>query len=238
MAEGEIGGFVFAVVFILVFGALISSVPTGLLGTGGTAEYVSPIDPSIAVDFTDIENYTRTDFALLGASVYYYDYELGGYDWRSFYDSSPKTFSIGTKIVYWFLFLGQVDACKYISPNGINRGTTLSFDEINSDAEDGQVIYSLIFSGSGTSGGSFVFFWDDTLYSDSEDAWDNDELYLLHGIGLSDSAPVDIGSLLIAVLFLQLPDVPVLLGILIASPLWANIAYLLWYIIKETLPFV
>ena len=77
-----------------------------------------------------------------------------------------------------------------------------------------------------------------TEYEDPEDAWDNDVLILLHGLGIEDTATANIGALIISLLLLQLPEVPTLINIFIAVPIWACIVYVIWYIIKEMIPFV
>jgi hypothetical protein len=61
---------------------------------------------------------------------------------------------------------------------------------------------------------------------------------MLHGVGIDATAAMDIAQLLLGLLFLQLPDVPVLVNVLIAVPIWASVVYLIWFVIKETLPFV
>jgi len=106
------------------------------------------------------------------------------------------------------LWLGQVDEVKFMSPDGIDRGVDVSFTNIDSDADDGAVRYSMQFSTSGQSAGAFVFYWNTTTYSNSSLAWDADELYMLHGIGIESTATNDIGALIISLLLLQLPGVP------------------------------
>jgi hypothetical protein len=137
--------------------------------------------------------------------------------------------------VAWF---GAFDYCTFKAPSGIDRGTQLYFDAIDADAEDGTVRYSLTFTESGDSAGSLVVYWNMTKYSNVTEAWANDEAYLIHGIGFQESATTNIGALIISLLFLQLPDVPVLINLFIAVPVWACIVFVIWYIVKEMIPFV
>ena len=110
--------------------------------------------------------------------------------------------------------------------------------EIDNDASEGIASYSLIYLGTGNAAGTLIIYWDTDTYSSSSDAWIADALYCLHGVGLESSAVIDIGSLLIDLLTLQLPEVPLLVNILIVVPIWAGIVYILWYIIKEMIPFL
>lgn len=228
-------GFVFAVCFIIVFSALLGSIPVGLQGVGETVQPVIPVDPSILTDFTDHENYNKTDFTeTLG--IFYYEYNLANRDWIAATDEID--FELAAKVYFFFLWLGQVDYCKFTSPDGVERGTVLSFVDIDSDADDGAVRYSMQFSTSGAAAGAFVCYWNTTTYSNSSLAWDAAELYMLHGVGIESTATNDIGALIISLLLLQLPEVPTLVNVFLAVPIWACIVYVLWFIIKEMIPFV
>jgi len=233
---GEMRGFVFAVVFIFVFSALLASIPVGFQGTGETVQPIIPVDPSILTDFTDHANYTKTDFTEFPASVFVYEYNLANRDWLAATDE--VTFGLAAKIYFFFLWLGQVDQVKFTSPDGVDRGADLSFANIDTDADDGAVRYSMQFTTSGQSAGAFVCYWNTTTYSNSSLAWDADALYMLHGVGIESTATNDIGALIISLLLLQLPEVPTLINIFLAVPVWACIVFVLWFIIKEMIPFL
>lgn len=231
-------GFVQGVVFILLFSALILAMPVDFQGEGSTPDDLVPVNPSLIAGFSDSENYTKDAYSF-GAIYGYYDYSLNSLNWRASCLTAGDQFRLGAKdYVGGVIWLGNIFYCDFISEDGINRGSILTYAEIDADADDGAVRYSLTFEESGNSAGGFVIYWNDTTYSDSSDAWDNSELYFLHGVGIADAATLNIASLLISILFLQLPDCPTLINILIASPIWANIIYIFWFIIKETLPFV
>ena len=91
---------------------------------------------------------------------------------------------------------------------------------------------------SSSAAGALVLYWNTTTYATSSDAWDNDDLYMLHGVGIESTATNDIGALIISLLLLRLPEVPPLVNVLLAVPIWACIIYVLWFIIKEMIPFV
>jgi len=229
----EMRGFVFAIAFIIIFAALLSAVPADLMGLGETPDMVTPISPSLATDFAESEWYVEDNLTAFGQYVY----TLGAFEWV--YSYYAGTMQLGAKVLLLgFLWLGQLDSCEFISPDGENRGGVLSITEIESDAPNGTVRYSLFSIGSGNSLGGFVVYWNITLYADPADAWTASELYLLHGLGLTESATTNIGALIVSLLLLQLPDVPLLVNIILVVPIWASIIYVLWYIIKEMIPFV
>ena len=231
----EMRGFVFAIVFIVIFSTLLSTVPTGLQGVGTDPDTIIPVDPILLTGFDEFENWTKSDYTGL---VPTYSYSLGGRTWATLWaDLADDYFAIAA-FTYWWIILTGSEPCKFTSPNGTNRGTELSIDEIEGDAEDGSVKYKMLFTTTGNDAGSFVVFWNTTLYADPQDAHDNDVLNLLHGVGFSTSATNDIGALLVGLLFLQLPDVPVLVNMFLAVPIWACIIYVLWFVIKEMIPFL
>ncbi|GAH47323.1 unnamed protein product, partial [marine sediment metagenome] len=232
MAEGgEMRGFVFSVVFIIVFSGLLATIPAGLQGNEDTVSTVLPIDPSLVTGFAESWNYTRAEFSF-GS----YEYDLDSRKWVILTDDLLITLS--AKILTWgFIWLGQINPCNFISPDGENRGYEPTLATIESDAEDGAVRYALEFTlGSADSAGSLVVYWNTTLYPDIHDAWDNDEVYLLHGIGIDASATNNIAEILVGLLFLSLPDVPVLVNLFLAVPVWACVVFVLWFVIKEMIP--
>lgn len=228
-------GFVFAISFIIIFAGLLVAVPAGLQGQGATPNIVIPVDPNLFTDFTTTEDYQESDF-LAGVGYDYYSYDnFGGYDWEI--DYASNTFILGAK-VYWggFLWLGAMDYVEWINSDGTNLGTYITFTDIDTDQVDGSVRYNLIFHTSGADAGGFIFYYNSTAYSDAATAWAADGLYLVHGFGIT--ANTNIASLLVGLLFLQLPDIPVLLNLVIATVIWASVVYILWYIIKEMIPFL
>ena len=234
--SSEQRGFVFSVTFIMLFSVLIATIPAGLQGPAETPDMVTPLNPSIIAGFSDSVDFNKSDFWVVGAFLEYI-YDLGGRTWIC--DLIVTEFFIAAKVLLaGFLWLGATDSCKFISPDGEDRGQSLSFTEIADDAPNGTVQYNLQYIGAGSSAGGFVLYWNTTTYSNPSDAWDNSDLYLLHGQGIEETASADIGSLLVSLLFLQLPDVPLLINFLLVVPIWASIIFILWYIIKEMIPFV
>jgi hypothetical protein len=176
-------GFVFALTFIVIFSVLLSTIPTGLQGQGETPDMITPLDPSIISDFDESANYTKAALSAYGQYVY----ALGTRDWV--FSEYTGTMQLGAKVlVGGVLWLGQLDSCKFISPSGEDHGYVLQIADIATDASNGTVRYSLQSVGSGNSMGGFVVYWNTTTYSGPADAWTNEELYLLHGIGFADTS--------------------------------------------------
>ena len=96
----------------------------------------------------------------------------------------------------------------------------------------------LRFTVNGDSAGKLVVYWNVTAYPAIADAWMAGDLQLLHGMGIEDTATANIGALIISLLLLQLPGVPVLVNMFLAVPIWACIVFVLWFIIKEMIPFL
>jgi len=227
----EMRGFIFAVSVIVIFSGLLITIPTDFLGEGATPDTaISPISPNLISDFTESESYTYSNFTL-GV----HSYNLGDWEWLVGY--SAQNFVLGVKEKFLTLWFGGVSYCKFISDSGTDRGNVLSLTEIADDAEEGEIRYNLIFEDTGNSGGALVFYWNTTLYSDPADAWTNDVLYLLHGLGI-DELDGSIGSLLINLLFFQLPDMPFLVNLILVTPLWAMIGYIIWFLIISMIPFL
>jgi hypothetical protein len=226
-------GFVFAIVYIILFSTLLASVPTGLQGTGSTPSDLVAVNPSITTDFSDGKTWTKSN---LSGSPLLLEYSLGGKDWRFTYYAT--LFLLAEKKYLWFLWLGHTDSVTFVSDSGTDRGLSLTLTNINDDSTGGVARYTITNVLSGDAAGGFIAHWNTTTYDNSTHAWDNDALYMIHGIGFTNTATNDIGALLVSLLFLQIPEVPVLVSILLATPIWACVIYVLWYVIKEMIPFL
>jgi len=226
-------GFVFAVSYILLFSVIVATIPAGLQGVGETPDMVTPLDPTLVSGFSESETYGKANLTGFGQYVYV----LGGFEWV--FSHYVGTFQLGAKVLIGgVLWLGQLDSAEFISSEGVNRGYVLSITEIAEDATDGNIRYSLRSLGSGNSLGGFVVYWNTTTYSSPSDAWTAEELFLLHGLGIEETAIINVGSLLLDLLFLQLPEVPFLISVITIGPLWASIIYIMWFIFVNMVPFL
>jgi len=231
-ASNEMYGFVFAVSYILLFSVIVATIPTDLQGAGETPDMITPLDPTLISGFSESETYGKAN--LTGVT---YVYDLGGLTWVFFCEGYAM--QLGAKVLIGgVLWLGQLDSADFIAPDGTNHGYTLTFTEIDADATNGSVSYSLRSIGTGNSLGGFVIYWNTTTYSNSTSAWTAEELYLLHGLGIEETAILNVGSLLLNLLFLQLPEVPLLISVITIGPLWASIIYIIWFIFVNMVPFL
>lgn len=229
-------GFTFSVIFIIIFAAVLGSIPAGLNGEGSTPESVGNISPSLLGDYSDHANWTTSSY--VGTPIGLHDYDLNSLHWSAIHTVTGY-FYIGAKdYIGGVLWLGGYWYCDFQSPSGINRGTALTLANIDADAEDGSVTYTMLYHANGKSAGGFVIAWNTTTYTTAAFAWGNSSLYFLHGIGFAEKATNNIGALVVGLLTLSIPNVPVMIGLLMAVPIWACIFYVLWYIIKEMIPFV
>lgn len=234
-------GFVFAVTFIILFSTLLATIPVGLLGEGSEGDDVTPIDPKLLTGFDEKTNWTSAAYSG-SPPTYYYAYSLGtpgaGNDWLS---SSDNSTNIQTSIKIYFLglfWLGALDPAEFEAPDGTDRGTQLDFTEIDADAENGSVVYSMTFRDSGENAGSFIVWWDDDVHALFNDSWDAGVGHIYHGVGIDNLATNNALELVIGLLFLRLPEVPILVNTLLAVPIWAAIIFVAWFLVKEVIPFV
>ena len=226
--------FVFCVTYIIIFSALVGSIPVDFQGQGSTVDDVTPVNPSLLSDFAETEEYDKTDFTGTPVIRFVYDLpDVSGTTFECLYTSN--TFLLGAHSLFLGVWLGGYSWINFISGNGTNYGLSVSFTNIVNDATDGVVRYNLQYVDSGLSAGGFVFYWNTTTYSnDPSDAWDNDELFLLHGVGFT--ANTDITSLLFSLMLLQMPEVPTLVNVILVTPTWAALIYVAWFIIKSMIP--
>lgn len=228
----EMRGFVFSLIFIVVFAGLLIAVPIGLNGAGTTPEELTPLDPNFVLGYANTENFSTSDFSSGGLLRLEYQYVLNSATWiMVFYEpAGPFTLYIATWFSYEFM--------NFVSLDSTTQTDELNFYDINDNAVNGQVVFKLISVTTGKSHGELVIWWNTTLYTGASDAWNNNALYFVHGQGFDEGATSDMGALLLNLLTLQLPNVPILVNLLLATPIWATMIYVIWYVVKEMIPFV
>jgi len=231
--SGEQKGFVIGITFLIIFSGLVAAIPSDLQGKEEKPTLVTPIHPSLITDFSVSENWNMTALSAYDQYVYV----LSAREWV--FSAYAGTIQLGAKVfIGGGLWLGQLDSCEFVSPTGVNRGGVLTSVEINEDADNGTVRYEMRYIVDGSAAGGFIVYWDTNSYASSGDAMDADDCYFLHGVGIIESSTVDVTALIIGLLLLQLPDVPILINLLLATPIYASFVFILWFIIKETMPFV
>ena len=165
MPGDEQYAFVFSVTFIIIFSALVASVPIDFQGKGSTVETVTPINPNLLTDFANIKEFDRTDFiVILGIDYFTYEIVVDSTTFEAQFDQTDS-FSVGAHTLWIGIWLGGYDWCEFITDNGTNYGTSVSFADIDNDADNGVVRYTLQYENAGTSAGGFIFSWNTTTYT-------------------------------------------------------------------------
>lgn len=231
-------GFIFAITFIVLLSTVLATMPAALSGGGETATELQGIDPDLLTDFASTTGQlTRTDFSITG-STYYKFYDLGGHSWTVLYGASFG-FAVSRKILWvaglWF---GAYQDTNFYNENGTSRGEYLTMAEIELDSSEGVVRYDLQYIDNANDAGGAIFYWNTTAFATASDAWTGDGLSFIHGMGIDTTASGNVFTLLVQLLTFSLPSVPPLIGVIIGLPVWANVVYLIWFIIKESLPFL
>jgi hypothetical protein len=233
MADGEIRTFAVVVTFMLVFTALLGTAPSGLVTAPTGDPAIPPVNPLLLAQWAEVQQVHKDNFTIINGYGYY-DYTLGGWNWRLSH-TTGSGFRLGIKVLlFGWLWIGTLDFAEFIYA-GLGRGESLSFTEIAEDETNGTVHYEALHS---AGGGTFVVSYNDTAYASASLAWDDDALYLVHGLGIDDTAPANAITLVFGLLTLTVPDMPYILQILIAVPLWAGAVYIIFLAIVKLIPFL
>lgn len=234
MADSERASFVFVVSFLIIFTGFLAAMPVDLQGHDESPVALLPIDPALLTDFASTAEFDKTDFS--GVTLLTYAYDLGGYHWLAAFSVATTEFAIERKVLWGgLIWFGAIENTAFFLPNGTSRGETVDFNQIDADATDGAVRYNLKFTDNGNDAGGFIFYWNTTAYASSLNAWSNNKLYLVHGMGISSASATNIFALLLGLMFFQVPGIPTIVNLFIATFIWVSIAFLFWYVIKETL---
>lgn len=223
----EMKTFAFVVSFLLIYSAFLSTVPPGLLVDTYENPIIADVNPQLLVGFNESVQYNSTSY-----TGNYYGYELGGYEWASW--ESVTSYKMGVKAIVWAIWVSTA-LNDFVNEEGENRGTELTFVEMQEDSDNGTVRYDAVnrFVSSGV-----VFYWNTNDYTYAWEAWGNDSLQVIHGIGASAESPQNALSLVLGMLTFSIPGIPFLLQVLLSSPIYASILYLIWFFIKEVIPFL
>ena len=223
----EMKTFAFVVSFLLIYSAFLSTVPPGLLTETYENPIIADVNPQLLVGFDESVQYNSTSY-----TGNYYGYSLGGYEWASW--ESTTSYKMGVKAIVWAIWVSTA-LNDFVNEAGENRGTELTFVEMQEDSDNGTVRYDAVnrFVSSGV-----VFYWNTNDYATAALAWDADALQVIHGIGASVESPQNALSLVLGMLTFSIPGIPFLLQVLLSSPIYASILYLVWFFIKEVIPFL
>ena len=222
----EMKNFAVVVSVLLIYSALLGTMPAGFM----TATYETPeladIDPQLIVGFENYVTMNSTNFTAGGV-----DYDFGGHGWTAQVINGIFSLFYRTQ----FLIFIPVYTGTTLTFESFDRGDFLTWETIYTDSEDGLARYTAKCPQL-TSG--LVFTWNTTDYTYPWDAWGNGSLIIVHGVGANiANAPLDVLSLLLAMLTYSVADIPPLLQVLLNSPIYASVLFLVWFIIKEVIPF-
>ncbi len=220
----EMKTFAFAVSFLLIYSAFLSTVPPGLLTDTYENPILSNLDPQLLVGFDSSVQYNSTTY-----TANYYSYELGGYEWATW--ESVTSYKLGVKAIVFGIWIDTA-INWFINSEEEYRGTELTFVIMQEDSTNGTVRYT---TSNRFVTSAVVFYWNTNDYTYAWEAWGNDSLQVVHGIGASAEAPQNALSLVLGMLSFSIPGIPFLLQVLLSSPIYASIMYLIWFLIKEVI---
>ena len=151
-----------------------------------TETYETPeladIDPQLIVGFENFVTMNSTNFTA-GAV----DYGFGGHLWTAV--EMPGLITVLYRTIM-FLIIPVYTPVTFTFEGGFDRGTELTWVQIQTDSEDGMTRYTAKCP-QVTSG--LVFMWNTTDYEYAWDAWGNDSLVIIHGVGADvANAPLDV----------------------------------------------
>lgn len=239
----DVGGRFVAIVVILgFFSLMLSTIPLDfLLGS----------DPSIPLPYYETEwatldflrgNYTSTDTnnitrSALGGTDFTLD-DVKGHIYVRWYQSSD-TIRFSHTWYEWFILFRYHFLDWYEPDTGEWTNDALTYDDIiNHQIENSNCSYFQMKCDCGSV--YYVYFgFDDTLYSSFSEAWDAGKLSVFIGVGY-ETMPVVINAwnLIGMLLSFSLPDINPIINALIAIPLWAMIAYVIYILILKAIPFL
>ncbi len=233
----ELSGLLTVTGFIALTVLFIGIIPTDFFEstyTGLTVEVPEVFEAVDIQEFADVDTFIMNETGGYDKGDYYMmelkddesDEWLGGHD-LDFWYKDPDKAPLDLYINHWYakmVILLQADALEWKSGEGVNRGTKLSADELNTDYAGEDLRYTarcahLILK---------VFFaFNDTTYDTPSQAWEASELNVLVGINFDQTATsYNAFALITMLLFFQLPAIHWFVNAIIAIPIWICIVYL------------
>lgn len=240
---GEGKTLVFIVGFSLLFVIIVSLMPAGLVtenyGDFSTEPptYFSGIELGAYAETT---NFSLTDAVFTNEIVggRYYDFDLGGRTWYMFIDSQRSYIVFGIR-TYTFLFLTSRDPLIFKNVEGIDRGTSLTIGEMNQDftGNEGYLTYRVYLERDTSIGCEVNLGFNTTLYASPQDAYENDGLRVLVGMGYDDTnTALNIWSFIGALLYFSFPNVHPLVNIMGRGIFFLGFGYAIARFLLRLLP--
>jgi len=241
----ELRGLITVVGFIAVLGVLFAFIPTEFYSYTEGREITIP-ETFEALDiqyFSETYNFTVTQgivesFALGGWNIRFKSHSVAEQMWCYTYDSL-WVFEWNYNQFKWFDTQGVQQSVWGWSPDGLSQEhELLAWSELNDNWDEDTNECRWRIANSGTQL-TVYFGFDQTLYSNPEDALDNNALEALFCISMDEvNTSLNAWNLVAMLLFFQLPDVHPAINAIMAIPLWITIAYLAYILILKAIPFV
>lgn len=240
MASGEIKVFITVVTFLGVFALLVSMIPGQFAVQSKTYRQVSVPEYFEAID---IQSFVETKNLTVPAyDEYGLDCSVGGWELRIYPYYSPlmNMYDLVLRhIDRWWIFAYGWHSLRWRSKaKGIDLGYTLDKDELLEYYDSERKVAEFIASCEHTTV-YVAFAYNTTKYDNIVDAWANNELWMLIGIGFDQiNTSTNAWNVIGKLLFFQAPDIHPAINALIAIPLWAAIAVTIYILVLKAIPFV
>jgi len=242
--------FLFLITFLAVFGLIVGTIPYEFIVA--SEEYTEPeiegyFEAMDLMAYAETWTYcmNETGGKLIMGYLYVVELDIGGHDSEYHYTkanySSPYIVIRHFYTVWWFF----LDACymDWYNDNGLflttKIGVTkrLMLAELEDNYEDAQP-----FTVKCKHFAVDVFYaYNETTYSNVEDAWNHHGLYVLIGITIDDLATgLNAWNIVGMVLLVDMPNIHPIFNYMIAIPIWVAIIWLAFaFIIAviKSLPF-
>lgn len=245
----EIKNLVFTISVVVIFVAYVSYVPSSLIAVGTyndpTEEIPTYYQGSYLGVFSTSHAYGLNDsvfndgFQFGGKS---YNYDLGGKYWLGVchYNAvnNYTEFYLGERWYFGFLRVG-VDFLRFKSEAGIDRGTSLSDAELQSDYETGEewVKYTVTSDLNEEIRFDLFFGFDGDVYDNIKDAFNDQGVIAIHGSGIDETLTnLNAWQLIGALMLFQMPDIHPLFTLIIVFPIYAMFALSIAYVVRHFFP--
>ena len=247
MAEiAKLRGFIFAVTFLGTLFLLIAWIPAELFEADPSREIWVPevfegIDVYAFAETKTIQlNETGGQTSMYDSSYYDMHVDIGGRNCDLEYKKANETTLQLFLIHYWteWVIIPYSHKLHWYNNKGINQGNILQVSEMQADdtLDEGKVTYRAQckhFTYHST------FAYNTTLYGNFTHAWNYHGLYGFFGIKFEDvDTSYNAFELIARLLFFQMPDIETHVNALMAIPMWATIAYLIYAFITSVIPFI
>jgi len=234
----ELKPLVLVISFLGLFALLISIIPGQFFTESYGGRGVDVPEYFEAVDITSF--FETYNFTIDDKDMFQKEWDLGGHNWIMNADYGDEFIGLGKKNYWWFLWVGT-EKLIFRSSRGINRGQFLNRQELDADYDNTTSYCEYVCEGEDNPSLSttMYFGYNTSLYDTPSEAWENEELYVLQGLGFDQvSTSRNAWNLVGMILFFQMPDVHPIINAIIAIPLWVSIVYLTYVLILKAIPFV